>query len=134
MVVRPPKCKTCGKIEWQHVCQGVGQPSIGRQYSRAEVDREMKRAAPAAVTKHSVTPVTKASVTRCANCSVLKAEVDAQAAEIAQLKRALAKKHGEEAGKGGRKPIGEKAMSPAERMKAMRERRAKRDGTVQFKG
>lgn len=34
--MNPPKCKTCGKEEWQHVCHGLSLKEV-----RARVHREL---------------------------------------------------------------------------------------------
>lgn len=32
LIMGPPKCKTCGKVEWRHVCRGTVSP-----YRRVQV-------------------------------------------------------------------------------------------------
>jgi hypothetical protein len=124
MVVRPPKCKTCGKIEWQHVCQGIGQPSIGRQYSRAEIATPAKRAD---------RPVKTGQPSAMAQAIERINELEA---EVKVLKRALAEAHGKLATKNetvietknetiyhrGRPRTGT-AMTTAERLRRFREKR-----------
>jgi hypothetical protein len=81
----------CGKKHWSRVCYGDDVTPV---------------------TKPIVTPVTvtKPSVTVCAECEALRAEV-------VILKRKLAEAHG------GRKPVGDAALSAADRMRKMRAKR-----------
>jgi hypothetical protein len=133
-----PKCPVCGKVEWRHLCSGTAQSEIGRRFEKARVTKSRNKL-PDFVTKERNAPVTRdAAVTREVPRSepasrvralekTIKAqatELEAQAGEIAQLKRMLAEARG-----GTPKPV---PVPAAERMRKMRAK--KKTGVQQFEG
>lgn len=130
--MKPPVCRLCGAAHWSnepHAFEG--------KQARHELVPVMSKPAPNVTVRvtEKVPRVTKSvtqakdvtkSVTGCPHCKAMRAEVEAQAGEIAHLKRRLAEA-------AGGKPA---AMSPQERMKKMREKHKakKAEASQQFKG
>jgi hypothetical protein len=44
MTIKPPKCRTCGKEEWRHVCSGIDL----RQVAAGKISRKSKPMTPKA--------------------------------------------------------------------------------------
>src|SRR5262245_8664582 len=112
MPPQPPKCKTCGKVEWNHVCTGVAEPEMARRVTNVTKNVTLSQPIHASPMP-DVTPVTKA-VTRA-----LEAENERLTAEVARLKRELAEANAKLAGMDGFKPK-PMPMTAAERKRKQR--------------
>lgn len=152
-MVKPPNkpCLHCGTVHWStQPCPGTKSstsgPEISRRYAEAPVTKSVTK--PAVTKSASVTKSTQHSVTKApSRVTLLEAEVERLLDEIKVLKRELAKRPAvpsidvSAAGKDkrpGRRPLGLKAMTAAERARKTRKKRAKekaaKDGVQQFEG
>ena len=127
------KCRTCGKEHWGLICDGDGPPEV-------KTVTKPRHKLPAFVTKPSVA-VTKPSVATMVNgeagmkSKAATSQLALMEAEIKQLKRLLAEANAKLAEvHGGRPPIGDKAMSAAERSAKLRAKLRAKKGVTQFEG